>query len=62
MVKHMTLTPDQKLTEQQIAEIDAAMTRPIVYDEDAPALTPETFAAFKRAVAERDAAKSRKII
>lgn len=60
MVRRVTLTPGQKLTEQQIAEIEAAVRRPIVYDEDSPDLTPETFAAFQKAAAQRDAKNSQK--
>ena len=53
----MTVTytiPDRDLTPDEIAELEAAVRRPITYDEDSPNLTPETYAAFKRAVAARN--------
>lgn len=36
----------QKLTEEQIAEIEAAKKMPVVYDEDCPELTPAMEKAF----------------
>ena len=42
----------EKPTEAQIAEIRAAAARPINYTEDAPRLTAEELAEFKKANAE----------
>lgn len=36
-------------TEEQIKQIEEAAKRPIVYDEDAPKLTPEQLTQFKKA-------------
>lgn len=36
--------PGQQPTDEQIKEIEAAMARQIVPDEDAPELTPEQYA------------------
>ena len=48
------LSEQQTLTPEEIAEVEAAKQIPITYDEDCPALTPETYAAFRRAAAERN--------
>jgi hypothetical protein len=37
-----------ELTDDEIQEIDALDTRPIVYDEDAPELTIDQIKQFKR--------------
>ena len=50
----------EPLTPEQRAEIDRASKMPIIYDEDSPDLTPETFAAFQEAARRRDAAKNSK--
>ena len=44
----------QKLTEDQIAEIEAAKEKPIVYDEDSPELTPAMEKAFLVAARNRN--------
>ena len=43
-----TLTPGQKPTEAVLAEIRAAFAFPITYDDDAPKLTPEQLAQFRK--------------
>jgi uncharacterized protein (DUF4415 family) len=43
-----TLTPGQKLTEAQREEIRAASRMPITYTNDAPELTPEQLAQFRK--------------
>lgn len=43
-----------KLSEEQIAEIEAAKTKPIVYDEDSPELTPAMEKAFLLAARNRN--------
>ena len=40
-------------------EIENAKKMPIVYDEDCPALTPKMEEAFRKAVAERNARKTK---
>lgn len=42
------LTPGQEPTPEQIARLDAARSRPIVYDEDSPKLTPEELMDLRR--------------
>ena len=54
MIVTYTLTENQQMTPEQIAEIEAAVRAPIVYDEDSPALTPEAYEAFKRSAIERN--------
>ena len=54
MIVTYRLDKDQPLTPEQIAMLDALKDRPIVYDEDSPAPTPETLEAFRRAAMERD--------
>jgi len=51
MVKETLLT-GEKPTKAQIAEIRAAAARPASYSEDAPMLTVEELAQFKKANAE----------
>ena len=36
----------QRLTQEQISEIDAAAKRPLTFDEDCPALSPEQLRKF----------------
>ena len=50
-VKHIK---GQKLTNEQIAEIEAAKSKPIVYDEDSSELTPAMEKAFALAVKTRN--------
>ncbi|MCL2214656.1 MAG: hypothetical protein FWC06_05530 [Treponema sp.] len=47
MVKE-TLSIGEKLTEAQIAEINTAATRTVIYTNDAPRLTAEELAEFKK--------------
>ena len=54
MIIKYTLAPNIPLTPEEIAEIDALKDRPIVYDEDCPPLTPESYAGFMRSVVERN--------
>lgn len=50
-VKHIK---GQKLTNEQIAEIEAAKSKPIIYDEDSPELTPAMEKAFVLAAKTRN--------
>ena len=45
--------PGQQPTDEQIKEIEAAMARQIVPDEDAPELTPEQYAEMAAIARER---------
>ena len=54
MIVRRTLSKDQKPTPEQVAQIREAMRHPITFDEDCPDLTPETYAAFQKAVVERN--------
>lgn len=44
----------QKLTNEQIAEIEAAKKIPVIYDEDSPELTPAMEKAFILAAKNRN--------
>ena len=52
------LKQGQKLTQEQIEEIEAARDIPITFDEDSPEIdpekTPELYAAMMKAVGERN--------
>ena len=54
MIVRYTSDPNIPLTPEEIAELDALKDRPIVYDEDCPPLTPESYAGFMRSVVERN--------
>ena len=53
-----TLSPDMRLTEQQIEMLEKADKMPITYESDCPELTPQMAEAFKHAAEARDARKS----
>ena len=48
MIVSCSITEDQKLSPEQIAEIREAAKRPIVYDDDCPEMTEEQLRQFKR--------------
>lgn len=54
-----TLTPEMRLTHEQMAMLEEAQRYPIVYEDDCPELTPQMAAAFKRAAKVRDERKRR---
>ncbi len=54
MTVYYDLKPGATLTEEQIRELDEAAKRPIVYDEDAPELTPDMMRAAHCAVLQRN--------
>ena len=58
-VKHVK---GQKLTNEQIAEIEAAKSKPIIYDEDSPELTPAMEKAFALAAKTRNRYKKRDFV
>ena len=53
MVKYTDLSEEQKkellFTAEERQQLDEARKRPIVYDEDCPAVTPEKAKRFRRA-------------
>ncbi|MBQ7720368.1 MAG: BrnA antitoxin family protein [Clostridia bacterium] len=57
-----TITRDQKLTADQIKEIEEAAKRPAVYDDDCPELTEDQYAELARAARRRDEDKRKKLI
>ena len=48
MIVRYSITKDQKPTPEQIARIQEAAKRPIVYDEDCPEMTEEQLKQFRR--------------
>lgn len=54
MITTVQYKKGQKLTEEQIAEIEAAKEKPIIYDEDSPELTPAMEKAFVLAARNRN--------
>ncbi len=49
MIRTVTLDRNQKLTEEEIKQIEEAAKREIVFDEDSPELTPAMEKAFRLA-------------
>ncbi len=58
MIKTFTINPGQKLTEEQLKEVEKAASRPITFDEDCPELSPAMYKAFKSAVVMRNRRKA----
>lgn len=54
MITTVQYKKGQKLTQEQIEEIEAAKKKPIVYDEDSPELTPAMEKAFILAARSRN--------
>lgn len=59
MITTVKYTKGQKLTAEQIAEIEAAKDKPVVYDEDSPELTPAMEKAFLLAARTRNRYKEK---
>jgi len=57
MTKEFNVEPGQKLTEEQIKEVEEARKHPIECDEDCPELSPAMLKAFKCAVVQRNRRK-----
>lgn len=57
MMKTYTIEPGQKITEEQLAEIEEAKKSPIVFDEDCEELSPAMMKAFKSSVIQRNRKK-----
>ena len=55
--KTSTIEPGQRLTEEQLKEVEEAMRSPIVFDEDREELSPAMMKAFKSAVIQRNRRK-----
>ncbi len=62
MVKYTDLSEEQKkellFTEEERKQLDEAKKRPITYDKDCPAVTPEKAMKFIRVNAERAARRA----
>lgn len=58
MIKTFTINPGQKLTKEQLKEVEKAASRPITFDEDCPELSPAMYKAFKNAVVMRNRRKA----
>jgi len=54
------LTPDMRLTQEQIDMLQEAQKHPVVFEDDCPELTPAMIQAFRLAAQKRDAQKRAK--
>jgi len=61
MIRTVTLDRNQKPTQEQIKQIEAAAKREIVFDEDSPELTPTMEKAFRLAAKNRNTHKKMNI-
>lgn len=57
MIKTLIIEPGQKLTEEQMKEIEEAKEHPITFDEDCGELSPAMIKAFQCAVIQRNRRK-----
>ena len=57
MIKTLTIENGQKLTKEQIKEVEEAKKSPITFDEDCPELSPNMMKAFKSAVVQHNRRK-----
>ena len=53
-----TLTPEMRLTEEQIHMLEEAEKHPIAYEDDCPELTPAMAEAFRKAAKMRNLRKA----
>ena len=58
MIKTYTIKEGQKLTEEQLREIEEAKKKPIVFDEECEELSPEMMKAFRSAAGHRNRRKN----
>ena len=58
MIKTLIIEPNEKLNEEQLAEIEEAKKSPIVFDKDCEELSPAMMKAFKSAVIQRNRRKT----
>ena len=54
MTKTFIIENGQKLTEEQLKEVEEAKKHPIVFDKDCQELSPAMMKAFKSAVIQRN--------
>ena len=54
MTKTFIIENGQKLTEEQLREVEEARKSPIVFDEDCQELSPAMMKAFRSAVVQRN--------
>ena len=54
MIKNYTIKADQKPTQAQLEEVEAAAKREITFDEDSPELSPAMIKAFKCSATQRN--------
>lgn len=57
MTKTFIIENGQKLTQEQLKEIEEAQNSPVVFDEDCEELSPAMMKAFKSAVVQRNRRK-----
>jgi hypothetical protein len=58
MTKTLTINKGQRLTEEQLREVEEAKKYPITFDEDCEELSPAMIKAFKSAVVHRNRRKN----
>lgn len=58
MTKTFTIEKGQKPTEEQLQEVIEAKKQSIVYDEEAPELSPAMYKAFMSSVIQRNRKKN----
>lgn len=61
-IERITIYEGQKPTPEQIAEIEAAASRPVVFDDDCPELTPEQLDIVAAMARERRNHSDREIV
>lgn len=57
MIKTYTIEPGQKLTKEQLMEVEEAKKSAIVFDDDCQELSPAMLKAFKCAAVQRNRRK-----
>lgn len=57
MIRTYTIEKGQKPTREQLQEVTEAKRKPIIFDEDAPELSPAMYKAFKSSVIQRNRKK-----
>ena len=54
MIQTLTINKGEKLSEEQLQEVEAASKMPITFDEDCPELSPAMEKAFRSAIKHRN--------
>ena len=54
MIKTLKINKGEKLSEEQLREVEAASKMPITFDEDCPELSPAMEKAFRSAITHRN--------